>query len=48
MYFGLIYDPQAKEKTPLTKYTKNIFVANIGNESRIKAEQNKQKRTEKP
>ena len=41
MYFGLIYDPQAKEKTPLTKYTKNIFVANIGNESRIKAEQNR-------
>ena len=36
MYFGLIYDPQAKEKTPLTKYTKNIFVADIGNESRKK------------
>ena len=41
MYFGLIYDPQAKEKTPLTKYTKNIFVADIRNESRIKAEQNR-------
>ena len=41
MYFGLIYDPQAKEKTPLTKYTKNIFVADIRNESRIKAKQNR-------
>ena len=39
MYFGFIYDTRAK--TPLTEETKDIFVTDIRNESRIKAEQNR-------
>ena len=39
MYFGLIYDSRAK--TPLTEETKDIFVTDIRNKSRIKAEQNR-------
>ena len=39
MYFALIYDTRAK--TSLTGETKNIFVVDIRNESRIKAEKNR-------